>query len=101
MMSSFVHTQCACGVEIIAVSLDEDDVRIAVASHNDLPKHREWRAVQQLQRKAKRGPCICRGGDVTNSPHTPQSNPEAGPRPLGSVSVPPRISTLVKIGHSS
>jgi len=37
-VSSFVHSKCVCGVDIIAVSNDEDDVRIAVASHNDLAK---------------------------------------------------------------
>ena len=71
-MSTFVHTPCACGVEIIAVSDDEDDVRVAVAAHNDHPRHREWRAVQDLTSwREKKGPCICR--DFTNSPHTPQT----------------------------
>ena len=74
-MSAFVHTSCACGVEIIAVSDDEDDQRVSVAAHNDHPKHREWRAVQDLTSwRTEKGPCICR--DFTNSPHTPQTTGE-------------------------
>jgi hypothetical protein len=86
-VSAFVHTPCACGVEIIAISSDEDDLRIAVASHNDLPRHREWRAVQALKRPT-RGPCICKGRGVTNSgesvsnpPHTPPTGEAQDRRP--------------------
>ena len=100
-MSTFVHRPCACGVEVIAVSDDEDDVRIAVASHNDLPRHREWRAVEDLRRRATRGPCICKGGeDVTNSPHTPQLGRSRRPTPgsrEGVVSVA-ILNTPVKMG---
>ena len=99
-MSSFVHTPCACGVDIIAVSLDEDDVRIAVASHNDLPAHVEWRAVQDLKRGRTRGPCICKGGEsVTNSPHTPQLGRLGTDRPgQGGACRVPRLIPPVKIG---
>ena len=96
-MSTFIHTRCACGMEIIAVSADEDDIRIAVAAHNDLPKHTEWRAVQELQRKPRRGKCICRGRDVTNSPHTPQEGESLTDRAPATVrfSVIPRVKVEV------
>jgi hypothetical protein len=100
-MSTFVHTPCACGVEIIAVSDDEDDVRVAVAAHNDHPKHREWRAVQELTSwRTEKGPCICR--DFTNSPHTPQKG-EARNRDsrVGEACLRvPRLIPPVKIGDT-
>jgi len=63
-MSDFVSKPCACGVDIVSVSPDEDDIRIAVAAHRDMMKHREWWAVQVLkQRPRSKGPCICKGGE--------------------------------------
>jgi len=62
-VSEFVWETCACGVRIVSASPDEDDVRIAVASHNETPRHLEWRAVEDLRRKSK-GPCICKGGET-------------------------------------
>lgn len=63
-MSAYVWKPCACGVNVVSISADEDDIRVAVAAHNDLPAHQQWRAVQVLKNKGRRhqGPCICKGG---------------------------------------
>ena len=64
-MSTYVWTECACGGDIVSVSPDEDDVRIAVASHQEKPQHSEWSAVQTLKDlRRPNGPCICKGGDA-------------------------------------
>jgi hypothetical protein len=60
--SERMSTACACGVDIVSATSDPDDVRVAVASHNETPRHTEWRAVQALKEPTRRGPCICKGG---------------------------------------
>lgn len=68
-MSQFVSTPCACGVDIVAVSPDHDDIVVAIEAHNDTPWHRRYasaiafgRAEDELN--PHRGPCICKGGEA-------------------------------------
>lgn len=66
-MSAYVWSDCACGVRIVAISNDEDDVRLAVAAHIQTRLHQEWRAVQtfkEIHGRRTKGPCICKGGEA-------------------------------------
>lgn len=65
-MSEFVSMPCACGVEIVSASRDEDEVRVAVEAHNDSPWHEAYRFINRVSEDAssrgRGGPCICKGG---------------------------------------
>ena len=68
-VSEFVSTPCACSVDIVSVSLDPDDVAIALADHNEAPWHRAYRHRAEADRlddsvQMRRGPCICKGGEA-------------------------------------
>lgn len=77
-MSEWVSTPCACGVDIVSASPDEDEVSVALAAHNCTPWHRRYRAALDLERAndeldTRRGPCICKGGPAGPKRYWPRS----------------------------